>query len=72
VLALQGDLSATGGWTLSKQTTAASSADQFSGAEHSLRPSKRAQAGTPAMCVTLDNPCDPFSSETATCLLAVN
>lgn len=56
VLAPQGDLSATGGWTLNKQATVVSSADPFSGAEHSLRLSKGAEAGTPAMCVTLDNP----------------
>ena len=56
VLAPQGDLSATDGWTLNKQATVVSSTDPFSGASHSLQLSKGAQAGTPAMCVTLDNP----------------
>ena len=37
VLAPQGDLSATDGWTLNKQATVVYSADPFSGAEHSLR-----------------------------------
>jgi len=56
VLAPQGDLSTTDGWTLNKQATVVYSADPFSGAEHSLQLSKGAEAGTPAMCVTLDNP----------------
>ena len=56
VLAPQGDLSATDGWTLNKQATVVYSADPFSGAEHSLQLAKGAEAGTPAMCVTLDNP----------------
>ena len=56
VLAPQGDLSATDGWTLNKQATVVYSADPFSGAKHSLQLSKGAEAGTPAMCVTLDNP----------------
>ena len=56
VLAPQGDLSATDGWALNKQATVVPSADPFSGAEHSLQFAKGAEAGTPAMCVTLDNP----------------
>jgi hypothetical protein len=56
VLAPQGDLSAVDGWTLNKQATVVSSADPFSGAARSLQLSKGADAGTPAMCVTLDNP----------------
>lgn len=56
VLAPQGDLSAADGWTLNKQAAVVSSADPFSGASSSLQLSKGAEAGTPAMCVTLDNP----------------
>jgi hypothetical protein len=56
VLAPQGDLSATDGWTLNKQATVGSSADPFSGAQHSLQFTKGAEAATPAMCVNLDNP----------------
>jgi hypothetical protein len=56
VLAPQGDLSATDGWTLNKQATVVPSADPFSGAQQSLQFAKGAEAGTPAMCVTLDNP----------------
>jgi hypothetical protein len=56
VLAPQGDLSATDGWTLNKQTTVVPSADPFSGAQQSLQFAKGAEAGTPAMCVTLDTP----------------
>jgi hypothetical protein len=55
-LAPQGDLSATDGWTLSKQATVAPSSDPFSGATHSLQFAKGAEAATPAMCVNLDNP----------------
>jgi hypothetical protein len=56
VLAPQGDLAASDGWTLNKQATVVPSADPFSGAQHSLQFAKGAEAGTPAMCVTLDNP----------------
>jgi hypothetical protein len=56
MLAPQGDLSATDGWTLNKQTTVVPSADPFSGAQRSLQFAKGAEAATPAMCVTLDNP----------------
>jgi len=56
VLAPQGDLSATDGWTLNKQATVVPSADPFSGAQQSLQFAKGAEAGTPAMCVALDNP----------------
>jgi hypothetical protein len=56
VLAPQGDLSATDGWTLNKQATVVSSADPFSGAQQSLQFTKGAEAATPAMCVNLDNP----------------
>jgi len=56
VLAPQGDLSVTDGWTLNKQATVASSADPFSGAGQSLQFAKGAEAATPAMCVNLDNP----------------
>jgi hypothetical protein len=56
MLAPQGDLSVTDGWTLNKQATVASSADPFSGAGHSLQFAKGAEAATPAMCVNLDNP----------------
>ena len=56
VLAPQGDLSATDGWTLDKQATVVPSADPFSGAQQSLQFAKGAEAATPAMCVTLDHP----------------
>jgi len=56
VLAPQGDLSATDGWTLNNQATVVPSADPLSGALQSLQFAKGAEAGTPAMCVTLDNP----------------
>jgi hypothetical protein len=56
VLAPQGDLSATDGWTLNKQATVVPSADPFSGAQQSLQFAKGAEAATPAMCVNLDNP----------------
>jgi hypothetical protein len=56
VLAPQGDLSVSDGWTLNKQATVARSADPFSGAAQSLQFAKGAQAATPAMCVNLDNP----------------
>ena len=56
VLAPQGDLSETDGWTLSKQATVASSGDPFSGARHSLQFANGAEAATPAMCVNLDHP----------------
>ena len=56
VLAPQGDLSVTDGWTLNKQATVAGSADPFSGAGQSLQFAKGAEAATPAMCVNLDNP----------------
>jgi hypothetical protein len=55
-LAPQGDLSATDGWTLSKQTSVVAGADPFSGATRSLQLAKGAEAATPAMCVNLDNP----------------
>jgi hypothetical protein len=56
VLAPQGDLAASDGWTLNKQATVIPSADPFSGANNSLQFVKGAQAATPAMCVNLDNP----------------
>jgi hypothetical protein len=56
VLAPQGDLSATDGWTLNKQATVVPLADPFSGAQQSLQFAKGAEAATPAMCVNLDNP----------------
>ena len=56
VLAPQGDLAASDGWTLNKQATVIPSADPFSGAKNSLQFVKGAQAATPAMCVNLDNP----------------
>jgi hypothetical protein len=56
VLAPQGDLSATAGWTLDKEATVVPSADPFSGAQHSLQFAKGAEAATPAMCVTVDHP----------------
>lgn len=55
-LAPQGDLSASDGWTLSKEATVTPFADPFSGARHSLQFAKGAEAATPAMCVNLDNP----------------
>jgi hypothetical protein len=55
-LAPQGDFSATDEWTLSKQAAVVSSADPFSGAQQSLQLGHDAQAATPAMCITLDNP----------------
>jgi len=55
-LAPQGDLSTTTGWTLNKQAAVADDADPFTGADHSLRLANGAEAATPAMCVTLDNP----------------
>lgn len=56
VLAPQGDLATSDGWTLNKQATVVPSADPFSGAQNSLQFVKGAEAGTPAMCVALDNP----------------
>ena len=56
MLAPQGDLSVTDGWTLNKQATVVPSADPFSGAGQSLQFAKGAEAATPAMCVNLDNP----------------
>jgi hypothetical protein len=56
VLAPQGDLAASDGWTLNKQATVVPSADPFSGAENSLQFVKGAEAATPAVCVNLDNP----------------
>jgi hypothetical protein len=56
MLAPEGDLSVTDGWTLNKQATVARSADPFSGAARSLQFAKGAEAATPAMCVNLDNP----------------
>ena len=56
MLAPQGDLSDTDGWTLDKDAVVDSSADPFSGAARSLRFSKGAEAATPAMCVNLDHP----------------
>jgi hypothetical protein len=56
VLAPEGDLSATDGWTLSKQATVVPTADPFTGALQSLQLGHDGQAATPAMCVTLDNP----------------
>jgi hypothetical protein len=55
-LAPQGDFSATDQWTLSKQATVVPTADPFSGAQQSLQLGQGAEAATPAMCVTLDNP----------------
>ncbi len=60
MLAPQGDLSATDGWTLNKQATVVHSADPFSGAGQSLQFAKGAEVATPAMCVTLDNPAIRF------------
>ena len=56
MLAPQGDLSATDGWTLDKHADVDSSADPFSGAARSLRFGKGAEAASPAMCVNLDHP----------------
>lgn len=56
MLAPQGDLSETDGWTLDKHADVDSSADPFSGAARSLRFGKGAEAATPAMCVNLDHP----------------
>jgi hypothetical protein len=56
VLAPEGDLSVTDGWTLNKRATVARSADPFSGAAQSLQFAKGAEAATPAMCVNLDHP----------------
>jgi hypothetical protein len=56
VLAPQGDLSETDGWTLDKGTEVDASADPFSGAARSLRFRKGSEAATPAMCVNLDHP----------------
>jgi hypothetical protein len=56
VLAPQGDLSSTDGWTLNKKATITPSADPFSGAQNALQFAKGAEAATPAMCVNLDNP----------------
>lgn len=55
-LAPEGDLSSTAYWTLNKKARVVTGADPFSGAAHSLELSKDAEAGTPAMCVNLDNP----------------
>jgi hypothetical protein len=56
MLAPQGDLSETDGWTLSKEARVAFSPDPFSGAGQSLELAKGAEAATPAMCVNLDHP----------------
>jgi hypothetical protein len=56
MLAPQGDLSDTDGWTLDKDAVVDSSADPFSGAGRSLRLGRGAEAATPAMCVNLDHP----------------
>jgi hypothetical protein len=55
-LAPEGDLSASGGWTLKKEATIVAGADPFSGATQSLQLTKGAEVATPAMCVNLDNP----------------
>ena len=60
VLAPQGDLATSDGWTLNKQATVVSSADPFSGAQNSVQFVKGAEAATPAMCVNLDNPAIRF------------
>jgi len=60
VLAPQGDLSASDGWTLNKQAAVVPSADPFTGAENSLQLVKGAEAATPAMCVNLDHPAIRF------------
>jgi len=56
MLAPQGDLSETDGWTLNKHASVARWADPFSGAAQSLQFAKGAEAATPAMCVNLDHP----------------
>jgi hypothetical protein len=55
-LAPGGDLSSTEGWTLDKRARVVTEADPFSGAAQSLELPKDAEAGTPPMCVNLDNP----------------
>jgi hypothetical protein len=55
-LAPGGDLSSTEDWTLDKRARVVTDADPFSGAAQSLELPKDAEAGTPAMCVNLDNP----------------
>jgi hypothetical protein len=55
-LAPQGDLSPSDDWTLDKESRVVSGADPFSGASFSLELAKEGQAGSPAMCVNLDNP----------------
>lgn len=55
-LATQGDLAASDGWTLNKHATVVEGGDPFSGAGYSLQLAKGAEAATPALCVTLDNP----------------
>jgi hypothetical protein len=55
-LAPEGDLSTSENWTLDKQARVVNVADPFSGASHSLELAKDGEAGTPAMCVNLDNP----------------
>ena len=56
MLAPQGDLSQTDGWTLDKDAEVDSSSDPFSGSSRSLRFRKGAEAATPARCVNLDHP----------------
>jgi hypothetical protein len=56
VLAPEGDLAATDGWTLTKQASVVEDADPFTDAGHALRLGNGAQAATPAMCVNQDNP----------------
>ncbi len=56
MLAPQGDLSSTAGWTLSKQVSVVASGDPFTGADQSLQFKNGAQAATPAMCVDIDDP----------------
>jgi hypothetical protein len=56
MLAPQGDLSETHGWTLNKHASVTRWADPFSGAAQSLQFAKGAEAATPAMCVNLDHP----------------
>ena len=65
VLAPQGDLAASDGWTLNKQATVVPSADPFSGAQNSLQFVKGADAGTPAMCVAPTTPRSASLSGTA-------
>jgi hypothetical protein len=55
-LAPEGDLSSSENWTLDKQARVVDVADPFSGASYSLELAKDGEAGTPAMCVNLDNP----------------